>query len=204
MQLQLGPILCGIALCICAVAASTTFSVWRFTVAVILCTHFSYLTRPDYPACLPSTMYSNEALAVLVSTKPGPDLSLSLSLSLSLIFHISMSIEYCHRVVVVAVTFAIVVVVVAVTFAFICNTCLSAWFWLGLILSCGLPMQVLWGRIDDIYFRERLVQFVGIGGWERALADLCCWRCSGEFEHEVTVYPSLHLQNRAPLSKRRQ
>ena len=63
-------------------------------------------------------MYSNEARAVLVSTKPGPDLSLT---PLSLIFHISMSVEYCHRVVVVAVTFAIVVVVVAVTFAFFCN-----------------------------------------------------------------------------------
>ena len=40
-------------------------------------------------------------------------------------------------------------------------------------------MQVLWGGIDAISFASRLVPFVGIGGWERALADLCyCWRCS--------------------------
>lgn len=134
---------------------------------------------------------------MLVSTKPGPDLSLSL------IFHISMSIEYCHRVVVVAVTFAIVVVVVAVTFAFFCNL----QYVLPHTLFVGCPCKSFEAESMIYIFARGLFSLwvleAGRGRWQTCVVGGAAENC-GEFEHEVTVYPSLHLQNRAPLSKRRQ
>ena len=137
------------AFCLCTVAASITVWVWWFKIAIKeLCipkpAHCVFKRGSCQVGKLPSLIFLWYFHCQIMMLHDVQYHSLSQDEDVR-------SVAYCLRVVVVASTFAIVVVVVASTFAIHAP---SAWFWLGLILACGLSMQVLWGRIDDIYFRE--------------------------------------------------